>query len=1451
MLNQIIKFSISNKLVIGLVTLLLIIWGVWSASKLPIDAVPDITNNQVQIITVCPSLAGQEVEQLVTFPIEQSIANLPQLEETRSISRFGLSVITLVFSDDVDIYFARQLIHEKITEASENIPRGIGTPELAPVSTGLGEVYQYIIHPKKGSESKYNAKDLRTMQDWIVARQLRGTPGIAEVNSFGGELKQYEVAVNPNRLKAMGVSITDIFLALEHNNQNTGGAYIDKKPNAYFIRGVGLLTSLEDVKNIAIKNTGIPIFIKDAAEVRFGSATRYGALTYNGEVDAVGGVVMMLKGENSNELVNKIKEKLPTIQKSLPEDIVIEPYLDRTVLVKSAMSTVERNLIEGALIVIFVLVLFLGNFRAGLIVASAIPLSMLFALGLMHVFKVSANLMSLGAIDFGLIVDGAVIIVEATLHHLGLRKDKNILTQEEMDTEIFQSASKIRNSAAFGEIIILIVYIPILSLVGIEGKMFRPMAQTVSFAILGALLLSITYIPMMCSLFLSKKMNYKQNFSDKMMIFMYSFYQPLLTKLLKIKYLLVGIFAILFFISLYIFSKMGGEFIPTLNEGDFAFHCILPQGSSLSQSIETSMQASRIIKDFDEVKMVIGKTGAAEVPTDPMPPEATDMMIILKPPKEWKYNKSYEDLADEMMEKLEIIPGIFFEKNQPIQMRFNELMTGIREDVAVKIFGENLDSLFFYANQVSHVVSSVSGVTKPQVERITGLPQINIEYDRARIANYGLNIENINDIVSTAFAGKTAGVVYENERKFDLVVRLDSNFRSNIDDVVHLLIPTHGGHQIPLSQLADVSYKLGPAQISRESGKRRIVIGFNVKDRDVQSIVEEIHDKLSSQINLPSGYYFTYGGTFENLQKASNRLMIAVPIALFLILFLLYFTFRSMRQTFLIFTAIPMSAIGGVFALLMRGMPFSISAGIGFIALFGVAVLNGIVLISTFNTLEKEGWTDLIKRVMEGTKIRLRPVLMTAMVASLGFLPMALSTGAGAEVQKPLATVVIGGLITATFLTLFVLPALYIIFNSKLNPRSNMKIAINSMLILCILISAKTNAQTLIIRNSDDAINIALKNNLSLKESSLQVQAQQALQRTAFELPKLALDVQLGQFNSNQFDNAILLSQTIPFPTVFKAKKELLRVQTESKEVQIQISKNELKKEVRNYYSQIEFYQNNQTVLWELDSLYNEFIRVAQLKYKTGETSKIEFYSAETRKGEINLLMLQNQVFLENAYQHLKVLLNTTDSLNIIHPLIYSPIVINEILDTNFISIHPSLQALEKELSALKQSKKVEKAIAMPDFSIAYNNQSITGVQTINNEEVYFDEKNRFSSVSLGISIPISYGTNKAKLKSLEYQIQARDAHVKQQELLLSAQLKNILVQYKQDVLQFNYYRDLALPKIEETVKAAQLGYRTGEISYVEYLYTLQTAKDMRLNYLKSILQINQSAIAYLNLTNQ
>jgi cobalt-zinc-cadmium resistance protein CzcA len=1150
---------------------------------------------------------------------------------------------------------------------------------------------------------------------------------------------------------------------------------------------------------------------------------------------------MMLKGANSADVVSRIKDKMSTIQKSLPKDVVIEPYLDRTDLVNRAISTVEKNLIEGALIVIFVLVLFLGNLRAGLIVASAIPLSMLFALGLMNVFGVSANLMSLGAIDFGLIVDGAVIIVEATLHHLGMRKAIGKLSQSEMDNEVFVSASKIRSSAAFGEIIILIVYIPILTLVGIEGKMFSPMAQTVSFAIIGALILSLTYIPMMCAAFLSKNVSHKQTLSDRMMNFFQRIYAPLLEKAIRFKKVIVGVTVAVFVVSVFLFSRMGGEFIPTLQEGDFAFHCILPQGTSLSQSLETSMQASRLIKEFDEVKMVVGKTGAAEVPTDPMPPEATDIMIILKPQSEWKRDISYDELAEEFEERLNTIPGVFFEKNQPIQMRFNELMTGIRQDVAVKIFGENMDTLLNYANKVNAVVQSVDGATEPSVERVAGLPQIVIKYNRSQIANYGLNIEDINHIVSTSFAGGSAGVVYENERKFELVVRLDSTHRNNIDDVSHLYIPTTNGTQIPLSQVAEIKMELGPAQISREDGKRRIVVGFNIKGRDVESVVTDIQKELNEKVKLPEGYYYTYGGTFENLQAASKRLMIALPVALALIFMLLYFTFSSVKQAALIYTAIPMSAIGGVFALLIRDMPFSISAGIGFIALFGVAVLNGIVLIGTFNQLEKDGMTDIIQRIKEGTKIRLRPVLMTATVASLGFLPMALSHGAGAEVQKPLATVVIGGLLTATFLTLFVLPLLYVLFSSK----RKINISTASILVFALLSFNAANAQSPTTKSIsvDDAITTALKNNLELQSQQLNVQSSTILKKSVFELPKTNVNFQFGQYNSINQDKAFQVSQSIPFPTYYSAKSSLYKAELQGSQLQQQATANEIKAQVQYWFYQLQYLQTTKKQLQDLDSLYNDFVNAAALRYKTGETNLLEKTTAETKRGQLSQLLKQNETDFATAYNSLKTLMNTSEDFTITVNENWQPLVLSSSFDTTLIANNPSLKVLYQQAVIAEQNKKLETASTLPDFNVGYFNQSLIGVQNINGADVNFDGSKRFQGFNVGISIPITFFSNTSKIKSLDYKQQALQKEADNGKLILQNQLQNAFQQYNQNLSQYNYYKSTALPNADIIISTAKVGFKSGDIGYIEYLQALQTATDVQLSYLQSVNQINQSIV--------
>lgn len=1038
MLDKIILFSVKNKLIIGLLTLSLILWGIYSLSRLPIDAVPDITNNQVQVITSSPSLAAEEVERLITFPIEITMSTIPDIEEIRSFSRFGLSVVTIVFKEHIDVYWARQQVNERLGEAESKIPTGIGKPNLAPVTTGLGEIYQYVIGAAPGYEDEYEPMELRTIQDWIVRRQLLGTPGVADVSSFGGYLKQFEILIDPDRLNAMNISISNIFEALESNNQNTGGAYIDKGPNAYFIRSEGLVGGIDDIKKIRIKNnsSGIPVLIRDVANVQLGNAVRFGATTRNGEGEVVSAIVMMLKDENSSQVIENVKLKIDEIRKTLPEGVTIEPFLDRTKLVNKAIGTVTNNLLEGALIVIFILLLLLGNFRAGLIVASVIPLALLFAFSLMHLFGVSGNLMSLGAIDFGLIVDGAVIIVEATLHHLGLLTIGRKLTQAEMDDEVYRSARKIRNSAAFGEIIILIVYLPILALVGTEGKMFRPMAQTVSFAILGAFILSLTYIPMMSALFLSKKTKHKKNISDYLISFFQRIYNPIIHFAMKARILVLSIVFALFIFSIWIFSNLGGEFVPTLEEGDFAVETRVMTGSSLATTIEaTSKAEALILANFPEVEQVVSKIGSGEIPTDPMPIEAADLMIILKDKAEWVSASNREDLANKMAEVLEELPQVSFGFQQPIQMRFNELMSGVRQDVAIKVYGESLDLLSLYADKIGALVSNVEGAVDLYVEEITGVPQIVINYKRDQLAKYGLSVKEVNQSVQIAFAGASAGLVYEGEKRFDLVVRLDETNRNKLEHVKNLYISRSNGLQIPLYQVADVTIKEGPYQIQRDNTRRRIIVAFNVRNRDVESIVQEVQQEINRNIALEPGYSITYGGQFENLVEARERLSIAVPAALFLIFILLYFTFGSISQSLLIFTAIPLSAIGGVLALWLMEMPFSISAGVGFIALFGVAVLNGIVLIAEFNQLKKAGIEDVFERIYTGTKVRLRPVILTASVASLGFLPMALSLSAGSEVQRPLATVVIGGLISATFLTLVVLPILYYYFEKKLFPK--------------------------------------------------------------------------------------------------------------------------------------------------------------------------------------------------------------------------------------------------------------------------------------------------------------------------------------------------------------------------------------------------------------------------------
>ncbi|MDX2001386.1 MAG: CusA/CzcA family heavy metal efflux RND transporter [Chitinophagales bacterium] len=1438
MLDKIIHFSISNKFIVGLFTLALIIWGAYSLSRLPIDALPDITNNQVQIITLSPSLAAQEVEQFITYPIEQAVKPIPKIIELRSISRFGLSVITVVFEEKVDVYWARAQISERIREAENVIPEGMGTPEMAPISTGLGEIYQYTIAPKSGYEDEYSAMQLRTIQDWIVKPQLTGTPGVAEINTLGGFLKQYEIAIQPDKLKSMNTTVPEIFEALERNNQNTGGAYIDKKPYAYFIRGIGMASSISDIEKIVVKNEqGIPILVRDIATVQEGYAIRYGAATKDGKGEIVSAMVMMLKGENSAEVVTRVKERIDQIKKSLPEGVVIEPFLDRSKLVNNAISTVQRNLIEGALIVIFILVLLIGNVRAGLIVASVIPLALLFAVSMMNLFGVSGNLMSLGAIDFGLIVDGAVIIVEAIVHRIqGLNQGR--LTGRQMDEQVYAAASKIRNSAAFGEIIILIVYLPILALVGIEGKMFRPMAETVGFAILGAFILSLTYVPMMSALLLKKDTGHKRNISDKIMDFLHRIYDPALNAALRLRVPVIAISVLLLVAAGFIFSTLGGEFIPTLEEGDIATHVISSPGSSLSQEVEAATKAEQILmKKFPEVTHIVTKIGSAEVPTDPMPMEAGDAIISMKDKDEWTSAETKEEMMEKMEEALDEIPGITTEFSQPIQMRFNELMTGVRSDVAVKIFGEDIDLLASKAEEALGIIRIVEGVIDARAEQVTGLPQITVRYNHDKLALYGLSVGDLNKVVRTGFAGEAAGSIYEGEKRFDLVVRLVENSRQDIRDIKTLFITLPSGNQIPLEQVADVQYEQGPMQISREDGKRRIVIGFNVRGSDVQTVVDEIQQRLDKNLKLPAGYYITYGGQFENLVEANKRLAIAVPIALALIFLLLFFTFRSIKQSLLIFTAIPFSAIGGVIALWLRGMPFSISAGIGFIALFGVAVLNGIVLISYFNQLKSEGISDIVQRVKEGTRVRLRPVIMTAAVASLGFLPMAISNSSGAEVQKPLATVVIGGLITATLLTLIVLPILYIYFEKINIMKRGSDITTGLVIFLLInpIVSFGQNQPQLTL---DLALQQGLKNNNLVQASELNVQVQQQLKVGSFEMPQTELNATLGQINSHNFDQNYSVTQGLPNPALIAARKKLLNANIAISENSLRITKQELTNEIRQSWLRLSYLHALNDLLSREDSIMKEFVRGADLRYQTGETNMLEKTTVETKRQQLLQNFKQNEVLISIEEEKLKRYIGI-DSFYGTYD--FAPADLAALQDSSLLNNNPLLQYELQQVALVEAERNVTKAQLFPNLSAGYFIQSLKGPQDVDGQSVFYDGKPRFQGVMIGLQVPLFPVGIKSRLKASKLQVlslQKNSLYVKSQ---LQSQLDQYVKQYGSWRSMLEYYNTQALPNAKTIVNNASISYQNGDIGYLEYLQALQTNLDIQRGYLETINNLNLS----------
>ncbi|GAB4154302.1 MAG: CusA/CzcA family heavy metal efflux RND transporter [Winogradskyella sp.] len=1435
MLEKIIKASLNNKLLIFLFTAFIIGFGIFSLTQIPIGAVPDITNNQVQVITTSRNLSTQDVEQFITYPVELEMANLPGVEEIRSVSKFGLSVVTIVFEDDLGTYLPRQLIAEKIKSASEKIPDGFGSPEMGPITTGLGEIYQYILDVKPEFKDKYSTTELRTIQDWIVRRQLSGIPGVVEVNTWGGFLKQYEVAINPNKLNAMNITVSEIYDALEKNNSVAGGGYIEKTNQAYFIRGEGLVKSLDDIEQIVVKNEGAPIYIKDVAKVGFGSATRFGAITGNGEGEKVLGQIMMLKDGNSKAIIDAVKERVKNIQKSLPEGVYINGFLERSELIGKTTFTVSENLILGSLIVIFVVVLLLGNLRSGLVVASVIPLSLLFAISLMNIFGVDANLMSLGAIDFGIIIDGAVIIVEFIAFRIITESEKlKLLTKEAKQSEIDQitlkSASKMMNSAIFGQLIILIVFIPILSLSGVEGKMFRPMALTFSFALIGAMLLCLTYVPVVSSLFLKPKAPSKKNISVKLMKVLNSWYKPSIHWALQHKKVVVSLAGLLLAISVFLFSRMGGEFVPTLDEGDFVIQPVLKTGTSLGKTIEITTKIENILlENFPEVDQVVSRIGAAEVPTDPMSMEESDVIIKLKPKDEWVSAESKDELADKFKEALSIIPGMEVEFTQPIEMRFNELITGVRADVAIKIFGEDLSVLANKADEVKELIKNVDGASDIIIEKVEGLPQMSVSFDRSKIARYGLNISDVNQVISMGFAGGTVGSIFEGEKRFDLVMRLDQNNRKNLASLQNLYVDTPSGTKIPLSELADIKYTTGPAKISRDDTKRRIVVGINVRNRDLQSVVDDVRAILDSQLKLPVGYNVTYGGQFENLQSAKARLMIAVPIALALIFLLLYFAFGSAKEALLVYSAIPLSAVGGVLLLWLRDLPFSISAGVGFIALFGIAVLNGIVLIEHFKELKEHGMDDIEERIKRGTAERLRPVLLTAAAAALGFLPMAVSTNAGAEVQRPLATVVVGGLVTATVLTLIVLPVLYAWFETKKEIKMN-KTAIITIIGFFFMMNASAQNKLSI----EETLALAIENNAGLKASNLKIEESNALIGTAFSFDKTSIYYSYDENNlavNNQPIRVFGVAQDFKFPTVYFAEKKANKAKASLEETQYSLKLKQLQQAVYSKYYQLRYAKNKAKTYKHLDSLYQDFASKSKRRFELGETNYLEMITARSKQKKLETLYKQALKEVDFAKEQLKSVVQV-DSLDIAdHDLIQ--LQLQTISTRSNIGLNYFEQAKTYQNAIYQQ----EKQNLLPDISLEYfqgtNDQLNTNLR----------------GYQIGLKIPLFFSGNASKLKASKI---AKEVITEQQQdykTKLEGAYQSLLATLEQYQEAINYYTNEGEDLKNQIIKTANRTFKEGEIDFFQYIQSLETASEIELSYLENLNAYNQTVIQINHLT--
>lgn len=1442
MLNKIIRFSIQNKLIIGLFTLALIAFGIFSLTRLSVGAVPDITNNQVQVITTSRNLSTEDMEQFITYPVELEMANLPGVLEIRSITRFGLSVVTIVFEEDMGMYLPRQLIAEKIQSAKEKIPEEFGSPEMGPITTGLGEIYQYILDVEPEHQEKYSLADLRTIQDWIVKRQLSGIPGVVEVNTWGGHLKQYEVAINTHKLHAMGITAGEVFTALEKNNSISGGGYIEKTNQAYFIRGEGLLSSLEDIRMISVKTEdGFPVYIKDVATVQFGNAPRFGAITGNGEGEKVLGQIMMIKGGDSDKVIKAVHTRIDEIASSLPEGVYINPFLDRSELIEKTTTTIAENLILGILIVIFVVVLLLGNMRSGLVVASVIPLSLLFTLSMMYLFKIDANLMSMGAIDFGIIIDGAVIIVEfvafkinknyskiKALSHSGKQLLKDTITEK--------GTSKMMNAAIFGQLIILIVFIPILSLSGVEGKMFQPMALTFGFAMIGTMLLCFTYVPVASSLFLKPTEMSPKNISVRIMAFLNRLYDPVIRWALGAKKVVIGAAVVVLLITGYIFSTMGSVFIPNLDEGDFVIQPVLKTGTSLSNTIEITTQIEQLLLDnFPEVEQVVTRIGAAEVPTDPMSMEETDVIISLKPRKEWVSAKTKNELADKFEEVLAVIPGMEIEFSQPIEMRFNELITGVRADIAIKIFGEDLDRLAKKAQEIKDLIENVEGADDIIVEKTVGLPEMKVAFDRKKIARYGLNIEDLNQMIAMGFSGRTVGSLFEGEKRFDLVLRLEEEHRKDISHLENLYVDTPSGDKVPLSELAQIGYAKGAAQISRDDTKRRIVVGVNVRNRDLQSVVDDVQELIGENVQLPVGYTIEYGGQFENLQSAKKRLLVAVPVALLLIFVMLYFAFKSVREALMIYSAIPLAAVGGVLLLWVRDMPFSISAGVGFIALFGVSVLNGIILIEHFKELKMKGIKDKDELIVQGSKDRLRAVLLTASSTALGFLPMAVSVGAGAEVQRPLSTVVIGGMGTAFILTLVVLPVLYSIFDRDIKENKSHNLGKTLPLIIGFLFIgsmgfAQNNQETLV-----QLQETALENNLGIQASELQTKEAKALIGSALLLDKTLVFYEYDENNlaSNNIPLDMYgIQQDIRFPTAYFAERKMNRQEYEVQNSRHALQIREIKGKVAAAYYQVQYENNKSGIYRKLDSLYKNFAQAAERRFELGETNYLEKITSKSKQRQMEVDYQKSKEDLEIALEKLKSVVQSKENLSLKKlPMERFPMHLGNP------EAHPATQYFENRKSYFHMKRKVEQQQLLPDLSVNY---SLGSNSTL--------DKNLYK-YQIGLKIPLFFGGKTAKIKASKIAMEVNEQQAEDYSIQLKskqAQLLRELAKYEEAL---SYYREEGKSLAAEILKTADGSYKNGEIDFFQYIQSLETVYEIELQYLDNFNEYNQTAIELTYLT--